>query len=377
MRHLLFSPTEVFAESVGVIDDILEDGTDRMEYIRNLWQNLLIRYKLWSPGAPDDEEYEMAVSSVFYVVAIVLSRHKHDYFCNKIKDALLAEIDSHTSIVKQEEDKVIVCLSKHADGIEQWLDSYADSESYLSDEIDDAANGRKRRTRLKVKLSDNNTNVKEKQNNAKDYSRYSFQLIPQGRFKDKVSLALELLHKELKGKKFVEDDKEVEIKENVSQTLSIKEKNKIAFNAIFSGSKTDCHIIWSGTEMELGYFINQLEARGALSWDKGPRKWQVVRNRIWHKKKTSKTDDVTEENNYSYCYEPFGDKSFNGKLVPADTSKLDTILDMIAPPVETNQIGKEIGQQFRDYANYEENNDNGPGEKLSNGFRDRSHKAKK
>ena len=180
MHYLMFSPTEVFVESVKVIDDILEDGSDKLDYIHGLWRELIIRYKLWPlvhQGNVDDKEYETAVSSVFYSVAVVMSRHCDNFYCETIKDALLAEIDKNVSVVKQEEDNIIVRLSQYADKVELWLKDYNNSDSYLSDDIDDVAHDRTPRSSLKVVHMNRNVNRRKGAKNPKsDYSRYSFLL---------------------------------------------------------------------------------------------------------------------------------------------------------------------------------------------------------
>lgn len=140
MLHLMFSPVEVFVEAIRVIDDLFDEDTDIENYIQNMWENLLIRYKLWPVVARNEEEYQTAVSSVIYVVAVTLSTHNDLYYKEDIKDALLSVVDNHKSIVKQEEDKVIVTLSKYANEIKLWFETYSQSKDYLSDEIDDVAN---------------------------------------------------------------------------------------------------------------------------------------------------------------------------------------------------------------------------------------------
>ena len=373
MRHLMFSPVEVFVEAVNVIDDLLEEGSDKLEYIQNLWESLLIRYKQWYIGAPDDEEYNMAVSSVLYTVAIVLSRHQDDYYSVVIKDAILNEIDTHISIVKQEENHVLISLSRYAGEIESLLDSYTISDSYFSDEIDDVIHGRKPRVQFTTTNKPSKPNNKKTQNPA--YSKYSFKLTGIGRFEGKEDFLLQWLHTELKTNNFVEDFKQINLGEELSHIVDIKERNKIVFNAVFSGADTEYHIIWKGSAKELGYFINQLEARGVLSWKKGPRKWQVTRFRIWKRTQISEASESSGKRIVNYTYEPFEKKAFNGSLVPADTTKLDSILNMIAPPVEKNGIRGEIEKEFRDNANFEEDNDNDRGEILSGAFRDTSHKS--
>lgn len=381
MHYLMFSPTEVFVESVGVIDDLLEEGTDRLEYIRSLWQNLIIRYKLWPlmhPGAGDDKEYETAVNSVLYTVALAMSRHSDSYFNDIIKDALLTEIDSHTSVVKQQEDSVIASISKYAAGIEEWLDNYANSETYLSDDIDDVVHDRKPRSLLKVAHKNKSNIQKKTKENKPDYSKYSFTLTSKRKYKGRNNLLLEWLHDELKDKKFIVDYN-VKVEKDLSQILDIDEKNKLVFSAVFSGADTDYHIVWIGTVKELGYFVNQLEERGVLSWKVGPRKWQVTRNRILQGKKECVNDDETGKTHYNYIYESFKENAFNGSLVPADTTKLDEILDLIAPPVDktaNQKIDDEVEEEFRNLFNFEKDNNNNEGQKLSEGFRETSHKPK-
>ena len=372
MRHLLFSPTEVFVEAVQAIDDILEEGADRDGYVGELWQNLLIRYKLWCPGAPDDKEYETAVCSVFYTVSVVMSTHPDSYYNEQVKDALLSEISHHSSNVRQDEDKVIVSLCQFADGLKLWMEIYSDSNAYLTDEIEAVAHGRMPRAKMK------SITAKTQKKAKPDYSKYSFCLTPKGRFENKVDKALELMYNELKEKKLIEELKNLKLDSEYGQITSITEKNKLVFNAVFSGADTDYHIIWTGTTKELGYFINQLEERGALSWKSGPRKWQVTHNRIWHKHRQEESEP-DEAGQYSYIIEPFDDKAFNSSLKPADTTVLDEILDMIAPPAEKNsekRIGTEIKESFGELAYYEKYNDNDRGEKLSGGYRDRSHKPR-
>ena len=381
MHFLLFSPTEVFVESVEVIDNILEEGSDNLDYIHGLWQKLIIRYKLWPlvhQGNVDDKEYESAVSSVFYSVAIVLSRHSDDYYSELIKDALLAEIESHVSIVKQQEDNVIVSFSQYADKLEQWMDEYASSDSYLSDDIDDIVHGKKPRSSLKIVHREKGINKTKPKKPKPDYTKYSFTLSPKRRVIGRKEKALEWLHDELKDKKYVEDFTEIKLKEDLSPLYNIEERNKLVFNSIFSGEDTDYYILWIGTAKELGYFVNQLEERGVLSWKKGPRKWQVTRNRIWHREEISEISETTGKVNKRYIYVQFDKKSFNGSLIPANTIELDKILDVIAPPVkmEHPNLSNEIEECFRNYADYEKNNKNDEGEKKSKGFRETSHKAK-
>lgn len=243
MRYLMFSPTEVFVESVEVIDNILEEGTDKQAYIHDLWRELFIRYKLWPlvhHGDVDDNEYETAVCSVLYTVAIVLSRHEDCYYSEQIKDALLAEIEKHTSIVKQEEDEVIVSLSKYADKLEQWLNAYADSEDYLSDDIYCVAYNKKKYHPLEV------IGKKDKKKFDAEKYRETFTYRPKGMKEEERNIRLKMAFNSIRG------------------TLISNDTHYDTFEALMSGKPLDVKIVWIGTNSQLHVLFNELVTKRKL-----------------------------------------------------------------------------------------------------------------
>ena len=406
MRYLMFSPTEVFVESVEVIDNILEEGTDKEGYIQGLWRELLIRYKLWPlihPGAVDDNEYETAVSSVLYSVAIVLSRHEECYYNEQMKDAVLAEIEKHTSIVKQEEDKVIVSLSKYADELEQWINDYASIDSYLSYDIDDVAQGSPPRSSMKVVRKRNSIKgIKGVMKPENDYSRYSFRLNINAQFLEKKLEALYVMLSERddNGKRFIEGDikriNEVG-KDILSMVEGIKDEsirevaiNKYLFNQVFSGQKTDVRIVWTGNANELWYLINNLynyyiekKVEGRIMKVRlleksglGPGIWQIVCSRFLSGKKRKVFDEGTGKKVETNEPIEFKEKDFHRyseKNSPRNTSVLNAIIKKIAPPrVKTD---KEAIEEDTDPWAYGIKSPSNP-EELDGDFHDTNHKGR-
>lgn len=365
MRYLMFSPTEVFVESVGVVDDLLEDGSDKLNYVHCLWQNLIIRYKLWPlvhQGNVDNKEYETAVCSVLYTVAVIMSRHPDNYYNEQIKDALLAEIGRHVSIVKQEEDKVIVSLSQYAEEMEQWLDDYASSDSYLSDDIDDVANDRSPRSSMIVvhkKISSKESKKNKKP--ASDYSRYSFQLNVNKKIQEKKleTLYVMLSKRDDKGNRLIDGElmKYNEIDEEIlSNVKTIKDENmrntvinKYLFNQVFSGQATDVRIVWESDANKLWYFINtlynylvEIEIGGEKEIVRlleksgtGPGLFEIVRLRFMNGKKRKELDERTGKmvpTSEPIEYEENAFNKYSKANSPRDTSVLDSIIGKIAPP---------------------------------------------
>lgn len=400
MHYLMFSPTEVFVESVKVIDDILEEGSDKLDYIHCLWQKLIIRYKLWPlvhQGVVDDEEYEIAVCSVFYTVAVVFSKHSDKYYSELIKDALLSEIDRHVSIVKQEEDHVIVSLSQYAEELELWFNDYAFSDLYLSDDIDDISHDRMPRSSMKVvqkKIS-----AKRRKNSkmiGTDYSKYSFQL----NVKDRQLEALYLIlsKRDDKGKRFIDGDlmknNEVKMDFNFDKDTNEEVKNnainKYLFNQVFTGEETDVRIVWTSNANELWYFINtlynymiEIERDGKKIVGRlleksrtGPGLFEIVRSRFMNGKKRKVLDERTGimvETSEPIDYEENAFSKYSKANSPRDTSILDAIISKIAPPRVMSD--KEAIDEETDPRQYGIQTPKEP-IKLEGDFHDKSHKNK-
>lgn len=393
MHYLMFSPTEVFVEAINVLDDLLEEGTDAINYIHNLWDNLIIRYKLWYVGAPEDDEFHTAVSAVCYTVAVALSRHEDNYYSETVKDAILDEIAAHTNIIKQEEDKVLVSLSSYADGIDTWMNEYIKRDDYLSDDIYDVANGKKPKPwKTTTQKTSKNHCSKEKivklHVGPKDYSRYSFKL----NVKDKQleNLYLMLSQRDDKGKRFIDGDLQ-EFNETTKCLPLDKEDikhykpvdiDKMLFNQVFTGKETDVQIVWRGDAVELWYFINTLnnyKVKGERLLDKsgsGPGIWQIVRSRFLNGKSRKVIDERTGKE--VEIDEPieFGEDAFrkySQKNSLSDPSVLDAIIRKIAPP--RDKTDKEEIEEDLNPLKYGIRPPSAP-EQLGEDLYDTSHKSK-
>lgn len=375
------SPEDVFCEAAWLIDELTTpgEGTNVKGLVEELWTDVVSDIMQWTEKSIPLSERNLILSAIFRLVATAFALHHHTYYSDTLRDALLAVIeDQHLQPKdilelqhqkKRQEDMTVIIVGC-ADFLNEWVNEFIDTpESHLTDDIQKALN---KKTSLKIQTPFNGD---KKQRKKHDYSRYSFRLTGTGRFKGKEELLLKLLHDELVCKKFIEDFKHVKLKDAISQESDIEGKNQFVFNAVFSGAKIDYHIIWTGTAKELGYFINQLEKRGVLSWEKGPKKWQVTRNRIWQRKRVKDMAEESDSPEHGYVYEPFSKKAFNGSLVPKDTTELDKILDFIARSPEQN-TDSDIEDDFRKNANYELDNENNRAEKLSNSYRDTTHKAR-
>lgn len=393
MRYLMFSPIEVFVEAIDVLDDLLEEGTDAMDYVQSLWENRVIRYKLWYVGAPQDDEFHTAVSSVCYAVAMALSRHEDTYYSETVKDAILDEITAHTNIIKQEEDKVLVSLLLYADGIDTWMKEYIKRDEFLSDDILDVANGKKPKP-WKTTTQNTSKNHSSKKKivkldlRTKDYSRYSFKLNVDD--KQLENLYLMLSQRDDKGKRFIDGDlqkfnettKCLPLdKEDIKHYKSV-DIDKMLFNLVFIGEETNVRIVWRGDAVELWYFINTLynymfnDKRLLDKSGSGPGIWQIVRSRFLNGKTRKVRDqridkDVDTDEPIEFEEDAFSHYSQKNSL--SDTSTIDAIIRKIAPP--RDKIDKEVIEEDSKPDKYGVKAPSSA-KQLGEGFHETNHKGK-
>ncbi len=329
-------------EAVDVIDDILEEGADCLEYVRGLWEKLTIRYKLWPTFEKEEAEYQTAVSSVFYAVAVVLSTHEDDFFKDTVKDAVLAEIDSHTSIVKQEEDRVLASLSKYAEGLEQWLEDYATSDTYLSKEIDDVAHDRKPKTTMAMVRSkitgvskpesrkvDKKVSVHNKKTWKDEVITHSFNYSPKGMSTEERNNRLSTFF-------------------NLLNRRYVSHTNMSTFIDIFSGVTTNEYIVWIRYIVELQYLIEKLIERGLITWTRpAPGKWQIVSARFRYEHNVKEGEEGHE--NSVRIIDSLDAKQFNKipkKSKLSEHPLLDKIISILIPETNAQRISNEVLEIF-------------------------------
>lgn len=366
LKSLDVMPEDVFREVAYLLDFILYTQDITQRRVDGLWTLLVNDIRSWKSDAQDEDKLLVA-GTIFLIARDALCHHWDNRYSEDIYGMFTETLDEKLNI---DDDKKYSLLFERLDECSQllsdWINKYDEAEEWLSDDIGKCL--RKKKPEGKKDTG---------QHPMADYSRFSFSLIPQAKYRGKENIILDWLHKELVDKGFV-IDYDISGQDDVLKQLVNEERKKVVFNAVFSGSDTDYHIVWIGRKVELRYFILQLIARKALSWKKGPGKWQITRNRIWYGQKVREQSDATVRVYTNYNYIQFGEHDFDKGNVPTYTEELDKILDVIAPPVSNSRKGdgNDIADEFRGYEDYETNRKNNRGRKLAEGFKDTSHKPK-
>ena len=134
MKRLLFAPEEMFLEAAIILDQLFTEPEDAKKYAGGLWNELKRKIRYWDKEAPQ-EDLNKIVGAVFYVVSAVLNLHCHRFFNDEIKETLLSEARRQMGVSIDEEERFIVQLSLCAEGLDEWLMEYIESDELLSEEI--------------------------------------------------------------------------------------------------------------------------------------------------------------------------------------------------------------------------------------------------
>lgn len=302
MSYLMFSPVEVFVESAVVIDCLFESGTDIDAYVSKLWEELTIKYKLWQTGTPE-EEIQTAVSSVFYTVAVALSVCDDNYYKDVVKEALLNEVYAHKSVVKQEEDMIIVKLASFADKLKNWVNVYLDSDRYLSDEILSA------RTR-KLPLKPLKTTKKYNKNSEENTTSFNYN--PAKIDDSSRNIRLSEVFTRMKSNRLIATDTDLR-----------------HFLELFSGESTFVKIVWTGKMNILHYIFDQWINREYLPKPKGGV-WSVVAARFKFRDKDDHGDDTDR---------PLNNDEVRKAGNPKNPSQnIEDIIEMLKPDIRARRF---------------------------------------
>lgn len=136
MKSFGFTSEDLFIEVAKVIDSIFKNPHGASQYIEEMWDELKIELKTRENHAPPQEDLNTVCGALFYVVSAVLSLHWRAYYNTTIVRQLYKIIEHKAIFTKDgEQEEIINNLCKHAEGLEDWIIEYEDSEERLSDEI--------------------------------------------------------------------------------------------------------------------------------------------------------------------------------------------------------------------------------------------------
>lgn len=406
---------DILYETAWLIDELIgvDADTDVVSFTRGLWSTIFNDIGYWANGVSKNDRY-LITSTIFRLVATAFSLHWHSYYCDTLRDALLAMVDerrpSPENIHEQQQQErqqedlfeaIITCST----ALKDWVIDYIDNpESCLTDEMDLVLNP------PEILISSNRKNnakgeKRERKTPITERAKYSFILNVEDR---KISLLYKLLsEKDDKGKQLIDPDmmshndisqivgekKEDYIKrfqQNNKDKIDIKDiiesLNIMLFKQVFLGIETDVIIVWRGDANELLYLIDMMskykiikDEGFVLLLDRkkpGPKIWQLTRLRFMNGKERKVIDERTGKETIINDPIEFDDNAFAKHNYPKDTRRIDYIIDQIAPERYVG-IEEEIRNDFRGFSDHKKANTKSVSELEDDGdFRDTNKKSK-
>ena len=164
LQELLFSPEEIFLEAAIILDTILTEPENAKLYVGSLWNSLKTKIRYFDKAPQED--LVKVTGAIFYVVTTVLCQHPHPFFKEELMEMMLSEVREKMHADEKEEQRFIIELSRCAEGLEEWLMDYIESEEELSEEIIDCLV----EPRIEIKKGQQKPKAKKK---AKDVSLIS------------------------------------------------------------------------------------------------------------------------------------------------------------------------------------------------------------
>ena len=332
---------DIFYETAWLIDELIEidADTDVMSLTRGLWSTVFNDIGYWANGVSKNDRYLIA-STIFRLVATAFSLHWHSFYCDTLRDSLLAMVDERRpspetiheyQLLERQQEELLDSVITNSTILKDWVIDYIDdSESLLTEEIDLALNPHLNTNTRKPesRKDDKNNNIIIKRErtvwNGKEIT-HSFDYRPNGisneERNNRLSTFFNLLNKKY-----------------VSHT------DMNTFINIFSGVATTEYVVWKRTIVELQYMVEQLIGKQLITWSHpAPGKWQIVCARFMHEHKSKEGDQ------YGLVIDSLKPDQFNKipkKSKLKENPLLDKIISILIPNSDAQRISNEILEIF-------------------------------
>lgn len=145
-KGFLVTPVDVFVESARLLDFLLSQPEISQHQVDSLWDLLYIDIMKWGTNVTDHNKL-MIAGTVFQVVRATLTQYYDSYYSDIICELLNHTIERELNgCDEKEQEKFLQQLRNQSPELCDWINSYDDSEEWLSDQIADILNVKIRTT---------------------------------------------------------------------------------------------------------------------------------------------------------------------------------------------------------------------------------------
>ncbi len=334
MAPLLLSPEEVFYESAVIIDQIMGLPPSEVEtYVNGLWNKLRIKFSKWEKTS-SPENLDMACSSIFYTVAMVMHLHDSIFYNYDVNWWLFGVVQKEIKKINYEDtQRVFYDLLEEGDEIEEWINNEYDGNLY--NEIDAVK---------KRKDSDNKSSKSRVGRKAVDCNKIlaSFSYLPEVDYRtERLQAVFDSLNK-----KYIACDKKV-------------------FLDLFQGQTTTKKILWKGSIVELKYLISKLAKLKYITWPSNYTIWQMVCARFQISEKTKQAVAEGLNGSSNTIKDLIPNQFTKGGKMPRVHNELDKVIKILYPKIE---FGPELDAFIDNHDPYEHDAIHDTNDALANGL---------
>ncbi len=310
--ELKAKPEDVFCLVADVLDDILDTAVPTLEYIDELWTSILLDIQQWSSRASIHDRMLIA-GTVFYIVRELLGYHWDCRYNDEVYYMMSDVLESRLKVDdKKDEELFLQSLLDYGEELRTWINSYDTRYGFLSEEIEDVVEGRKKKDVENVEPEEENTIILT-----------SFKYLPKGMdFSERNRRLTSFFDALAENGKFIYPKK-----------TSIQQENytdQQAFLNTFNGVDTDKKIVWIDEIKRLSYLIHKLKEKKLISWKSKPRKGiiQMICARFLIRKKVYDSVEGQLKKTWHYEICELKPSDLNTSLNETD-EELDKIIDIL------------------------------------------------
>lgn len=146
-------PEDVFCLVADVLDDIIDTTEPTQEYIDELWTSILLDIQQWSSRTSIPDRM-LTAGTVFYIVRELLGHHWVSRFNDTVYYMMSDTLERRLKVEdKREEELFLQSLLDCSRALSTWINSYDTHYGFLSEEIEDVVEGRKKKIVDKEELN--------------------------------------------------------------------------------------------------------------------------------------------------------------------------------------------------------------------------------
>jgi len=278
-------PEDVFCLVTDVLDDVLDTTMPTQEYIEELWTSVLLSIQHWNSRASIPDRM-LAAGTVFYIVRELLGHHWDSRYNDMVYYMMSDTLEHRLKVEDANENELFLqSLLDCSEALSAWINSYDIRYGFLSEEIEDVVEGRRKIIVEKVDTEEYGTIILT-----------SFKYLPEGMdLSERNRRLISFFEALAENGQFI-----YPVKVSIHQKQFTDQQD---FLNTFIGVDTDKKIVWTNEIKRLSYLIHKLKERNLILWNSKPRRGinQMICARFLVRKK--KYDSVESKLNKTWHWE--------------------------------------------------------------------------